>query len=704
MKSKKSFFIKFIVLFVVVALAVGAVWFFLIRSDDSMVIVVGNGKYSFTYELDKNVTLKVDDYSALESNLPESPKKSGYKFDGYYFDSAYSIKVTKTNFTKYAKENQNVKIYIKWVKTESNDSSDTGNNDSNTSGTITNSILNFTKVDGGLSVKGLVNSSTKTIVIPNEIDGQPVISIGKDAFNGKGLTSVTLPETLTTILDRAFRDCSALSSITITKNVSSIANTSFYNCGLTSFTVDEENSIYSAVDGVLYNKDATTLICYPKNKTDTSLTLAEGVSIIGAYAFYKAAKLTQVELTNVTTIYGYAFKESKVEYVTKSSGTITVHKEAFRDCENLIQFALDAQINLYYKWNDKDNKAISVFQGCSKLKKIGTLKCEGGIESSLSGCSMLEELKILKESTNLSAEGFTTCSKLTKIVIVNNRGNEVGYSSGTTGYYSIDGVLFKVGLMSGNITYHELICYPQNKTDKTAYTLPSAVNRLSKNCFYKCKLAELTIPNDLSFWGGSYEMSLPRSPCTSSEFTKVTIGSGVKTIGIGAFYLCERLVTVEFESPCCVESIGHAAFYGCKQLQNIAIPESVQSIGYRAFAYCGSLKSLIIPNGVTELKCEAFYGCIMLESIVLPKTITTIGNRTTKQEPLEIIFHTYPTFGRCNVLKIFYMGTMREWEEIFVDESDFGGLPIPYQYSEEYSIAGYWHYGADDSIVYTPYS
>ncbi len=74
-----------------------------------------------------------------------------------------------------------------------------------------------------------------------------------------------------------------------------------------------------------------------------------------------------------------------------------------------------------------------------------------------------------------------------------------------------------------------------------------------------------------------------------------------------------------------VTSIGYYAFYGCRELTSINIPNSVTSIGYSAFRYCSGLTSINIPNSVTSIGYGAFGGCSGLTSITIPNSVTSIG-------------------------------------------------------------------------------
>ena len=140
--------------------------------------------------------------------------------------------------------------------------------------------------------------------------GDRVTSIGASAFaECAGLTSVTIPDSVTTISGLAFLNCSNLTSVTIPKNVTTIDRYAFDGCAaLTSINVDDANTKYSSVDGVLFNKDKTELIYYPLGKTETSYTVPDSVTKIGEGAFINCTALTSVTIgEDVTEIDDYAF-------------------------------------------------------------------------------------------------------------------------------------------------------------------------------------------------------------------------------------------------------------------------------------------------------------------------------------------------------------------------------------------------------------
>ena len=102
------------------------------------------------------------------------------------------------------------------------------------------------------------------------------------------------------------------------------------------------------------------------------------------------------------------------------------------------------------------------------------------------------------------------------------------------------------------------------------------------------------------------------------------IKEGTKVICNGAFYLCKFLTSINI--PDSVTSIGDSAFFGCESLTSINIPDSVTSIGDFAFYGCKFLPSINIPDRMTSIGNSAFCGCESLTSINIPDRVPSIGN------------------------------------------------------------------------------
>ena len=111
-------------------------------------------------------------------------------------------------------------------------------------------------------------SSLTSITIPNS-----VTSIGVCAFEScSSLTSITIGNSVTSIGDWTFSYCSSLTSISIPNSVTLIGYWAFYGCkSLITIEVDINNQNYASIDGVLYNKNITSLICCPGGKTEITI-------------------------------------------------------------------------------------------------------------------------------------------------------------------------------------------------------------------------------------------------------------------------------------------------------------------------------------------------------------------------------------------------------------------------------------------------
>ena len=149
------------------------------------------------------------------------------------------------------------------------------------------------------------NTKIQSIVIPNSVK-----SIDNDAFAGcSNLTSVTIPSSVTSIGDSAFSGCRGLTSIEIPDSVTSIGNSAFADCsGLTSIDTSTNNPNYCSIDGVLFNKDKTTIVRYPIRKVDKTYSIPNSVTSIRKSAFSDCSDLTCIIIPNsVISIEPFAF-------------------------------------------------------------------------------------------------------------------------------------------------------------------------------------------------------------------------------------------------------------------------------------------------------------------------------------------------------------------------------------------------------------
>ena len=200
-------------------------------------------------------------------------------------------------------------------------------------------------------------SSLTSITIP-----EGVTSIGYSTFRGcKSLTSITIPKGVTSIDRNAFSECRSLTSINIPESVTSIGTSAFSFCsGLTSVTIP--NSVTTI--GRLAFRGCSGL---------TSVTIPNSVTTIGSLAFRCCSGLTSINIPDgVTSIGGSAFGQcSGLTSVTIPNSVTSIGQGAFSDCSGLTSIEIPNSVT-----SIADGTA---FMGCSRLYSIKLPKCFPGI-------------------------------------------------------------------------------------------------------------------------------------------------------------------------------------------------------------------------------------------------------------------------------------------------------------------------------------
>ena len=245
------------------------------------------------------------------------------------------------------------------------------------------------------------NESVTKIEIPAEIEDIPVVEIKSSAFNGcANLTSIIIPDSVTSIGDFAFENCSGLTSITIPDSVTSIGDHAFYNC-LTSITVSENNKYFSSLNGVLFNKDKTDLITYPIGNERTEYTIPDSVTSIGNFIFYNCSSLTSITIPD---------------------SVASIGNSAFYNCSSLTNIKLPDVIDII---------SGNTFRDCSSLLNIIIPDSVTSIkECAFEGCKSLTNIAIPESVTKIGTWAFKDCTSL-KSIAINNPDCEISNAKDT---------------------------------------------------------------------------------------------------------------------------------------------------------------------------------------------------------------------------------------------------------------------------------
>ena len=282
----------------------------------------------------------------------------------------------------------------------------------------------YTVSNGNATITDVDASISGEIIIPSTLGGYPVTSIGERAFREcRSITSITIPEGVTSIGEYAFYKCEFLTSVTIPDSVTSIGSSAFHNC-------------YKL----------------------TNITIPDNVTNIGSGAFYNCSKLTTVNIPNkLTTIEAATFYGcDSLTSVTIGNSVTSIGERAFRECSALTNVTIPDSVTSIGE---------SAFQDCASLTSVNILDNVTSIERyAFYNCGSLTNLTIGKSVTSIVEYAFWNCP----IKAIYYRGSETDKSK------------ISMGLNNGNLTTYATWHYNS--------CIGSAVHTYDSTCDTACNV------------------------------------------------------------------------------------------------------------------------------------------------------------------------------------------------------------------------
>ena len=532
------------------------------------------------------------------------------------------------------------------------------------------------------------------------------VSIGDSAFyDCANLVTVNIPDSIKEINKYAFQGCTSLSSVNFAEgtHLKMLDSSIFAGCtsliefklpksdtakdlfgsssavkkftlakdallsdgvlvGLTSceeFVVEEGNTSFVAENGVLYNKNKSTLIRYPQSKADTSFAVPEGVTQIGdsskQSAFYGAKKLTSVSIpASVRTIGAAAFYNcnalTNIDFLAAKDGNnfdLSIGEDAFgySGLTSIVIPARVAAVGGLSRGTFRNNTSLTsvTFEKGSRITSIPT--------EAFNFCTALKSIHLPATVTEIERNAFIYCKSLAAVTI--EEGGEI-LKIGNTAFKGTKLSVTNINALIKNVT--EISEYAYQETTSTVdedgtLVIPEGITTIGREAFRKANgIKKIQFPSSLV----SIE-SYAFSEC--SNLTEVVIPDGVISIGDSAFRGCASLKKVVV--PSSVVDLGNYAFISCFALEEADV---ACDIGYRMFDGCDKLKNLTLGNTVTAIGDYAFNGCDSLERVVLPSSLTNVG---------EVPAIGREAFRDCKKLES--VAFAENYNQITIGESAFSG-------------------------------
>lgn len=433
------------------------------------------------------------------------------------------------------------------------------------------------------------DDTTGAITIPSVLGGCPVTHIQDGAFAGcRGLTGVTIPDSVTSIEKGAFTACNGIRSVTIPQCVCS---------------------------GMLLSVFSSSY------QTITNIVFSDGVTSIGELAFMGCAGLTRVVIPDgVKRIEDFAFMGcSGLTSVTIPDSVTSIGEKAFDGCSDaLLDCMTVSGVKLVDNWAVGYTDDLSgdlnlpgvrgigdyVFADCRSITNLTIPDSVTSVgEGAFYACSGLEGVTISSNVTSIGELAFAACGNIRSVTIPQYVCSRQLLSVFPTAYQTITNVVVSDGVTSiKNFAFEDCVSLAR-------VSIPDSVTSIGEGAFDNC--------SDVL-----YDTNTVRRAKLVDGWAIGHAGdikdhldlTGVRGIGDCAFEECDYLGSVRI--PGSVKSVGYGAFDSCYGITNVQIDAGVANIGEWAFGSCDGLTSVTIPASVTNIGDWAFCYCVGITNII----------------------------------------------------------------------------------------
>ena len=487
--------------------------------------------------------------------------------------------------------------------------------------------------------------------------------IEAECFAGcDGLETLTIPNHIVYIGYRAFDSCTGLKNITMPIEQSWFHTfTGCSNVKQITYTAQSSGVMKDRTEGQYDDTHYQYTLEYACRSSLETVIYEEGITSIGDFACFpgnnfSGSRLTEIRLPSTLKRIGIrAFSRTALPSPMLPENVEELGNYAFAQCQSMASVAVPASVT---------TMGSGVFMNGSAIRDIEFRNALIGAEC-FAGCDGLETLTIPNRIVSIGYRAFDSCTGLKNITMP----IEQSWFHAFTGCSNVKQITYTAqssGVMKDRT---------EGQYDDThyQYTLEYACRSSLEKVIYEEGVT--SIGNFACFPGNNF---------SGGRLTEIRLPSTLKRIGIRAF---SRTALPSPMLPENVEELGSYAFAQCLSMTSVAIPASVTTMGSGVFTDCDALRDIVFHN--TSIETECFAGCDGLETLTIPNNIDFIGYHAfdactgLKNITMPIEQSWFNTFTGCrSVEQITYTaqssGVMKDRTEGYYDDTH-------YQYTLEYA-------------------